>query len=109
MALVMSIATILIEDKYASSKAGSRKLFSNCYRTKGHSPDFWAKSASDRIISVGNKSHPLIAQQAEAFKESVQQIVLFYLQEAIKSDRTTLIAELELQGQQEMANILRRL
>ncbi len=37
---------------------------------KGHSPDFWAKSASDRIISVGNKSHPLIAQQAEAFKEA---------------------------------------
>ena len=35
---------------------------------KGHSADFWAKSASDRIISVGNKSHPLIAQQAEAFK-----------------------------------------
>ena len=46
---------------------------------KGHSADFWAKSASDRIISVGNKSHPLIAQQAEAFKESVEQIVLFYL------------------------------
>ena len=76
---------------------------------KGHSPDFWAKSASDRIISVGNKSHPLIAQQAEAFKESVEQIVLFYLKEAIKSDRSTLIAELEKQGQQEMADILRRL
>ena len=76
---------------------------------KGHSADFWAKSASDRIISVGNKSHPLIAQQAEAFKESVKQIVLFYLKEAIKSDRTTLIAELEKQGQQEMANILRRM
>lgn len=85
------------------------QVFVTTTEQKGHSPDFWAKSASDRIISVGNKSHPLIAQQAEAFKESVQRIVLFYLQEAIKSDRTTLIAELELQGQQEMANILRRL
>ena len=31
------------------------------------------------------------------------------MKEAIKSDRTTLIAELEKQGQQEMADILRRL
>ena len=43
------------------------------------------------------------------FKENVQKIILFHIQEAIKSDRTTLIAELERQGQQEMANILRRL
>ena len=76
---------------------------------KGHSADFWAKSASDRIISVGNESHPLIAQQAEAFKEDVLKQISYYMKEAIKSDRTTLIAQLEKQGQPEMANILRRL
>lgn len=85
------------------------QVFVTTTQQKGHDPDFWAQSASDRIISVGNNSHPLIAQQAEAFKENVQKIILYYIQEAIKSDRTTLIAELEQQGQQEMANILRRL
>tara|TARA_A100000172_G_scaffold79536_1_gene66825 strand:- start:2335 stop:2616 length:282 start_codon:yes stop_codon:yes gene_type:complete len=85
------------------------QVFVTTTQQKGHDPDFWAQSASDRIISVGNNSHPLIAQQAEAFKENVQKIILYYIQEAIKSDRTTLIAELERQGQQEMANILRRL
>ena len=85
------------------------QVFVTTTEQKGHNPDFWAQSASDRIISVGNNSHPLIAQQAEAFKENVQKIILYYIQEAIKSDRTTLIAELERQGQQEMANILRRL
>ena len=34
---------------------------------KGHDPEFWAKAASDRIVSVGGNCHPLIAQQAEAF------------------------------------------
>ena len=76
---------------------------------KGHDPEFWAKAAADRIVSVGGNCHPLIAQQAEAFKQSVEATVAFYIKEAIKSDRTTLIAELERQGHADMANIIRRL
>ncbi len=76
---------------------------------KGHDPDFWAKVAADKIVSVGGNCHPLIAQQAEAFKHSVEATVAFYIKEAIKSDRTTLIAELERQGHADMANIIRSL
>jgi len=76
---------------------------------KGHSVEFWAESAANRIVSVGKNCHPLIAQQAEAFKEDVKNVVAFYLAEAVKSDRTTLIAQLENQGHQDMADILRRL
>ena len=76
---------------------------------KGHDPEFWAKAAADRIVSVGGNCHPLIAQQAEAFKQSVEKTVEFYIKEAIKSDRTTLIAELEKQGHADMANIIRSL
>ena len=75
----------------------------------GHDPDFWAAQATKKIVSIGGNCHPLIAQQAEAFREAVLQQISYYMKEAIKSDRTTLIAELEKQGQQEMANILRRL
>ena len=76
---------------------------------KGHDPEFWAKAAADRILSVGGNYHPLIAQQAEAFKQSVERTVEFYIKEAIKSYRTTLIAELERQGHADMANIIRSL
>ena len=76
---------------------------------KGHDPEFLAKAAADRIVSVGGNCHPLIAQQAEAFKQSVEKTVEFYIKEAIKSDRTTLIAELERQGHADMANIIRSL
>ncbi len=78
-------------------------------KNKGHSIEFWADSAANRIVSVGGNCHPLIAQQAEAFKEDVKKVVAFYLAEAVKSNRTTLIAELENQGHQDMADILRRL
>ena len=75
---------------------------------KGHDPEFWAQATADRIISVGGNCHPAIAQQAEAFKESVRVTALHYIKEAIRSDRTTLIAELSKQGHEDMAEILRR-
>ena len=78
-------------------------------KDKGHDPEFWAKAAADKIVSVGGNCHPLIAQQAEAFKQSVEKTVEFYIKEAIKSDRTTLIAELERQGHADMAKIIRSL
>ena len=75
----------------------------------GHSPEFWAKSAADSIVSVGGKCHPVIAEQAQEFQEAVKVTVLRYIKEAIKSDRTTLIAELDRQGHKDMADIIRRL
>ena len=75
----------------------------------GHSPERWAQSAADRIVSVGGNCHPVIAEQAEEFKEAVKATALHYIQEAIKSDRTTLTAELERQGHKEMADIIRSL
>mgnify|MGYP000141398816 CR=1 FL=1 len=76
---------------------------------KGHGARFWAEKATNKIVSVGSECHPVIAEQAEAFKGSVFEVVDFYIKQAIKSDRTTLIGELEQQGQNEMANIIRRL
>ncbi len=75
----------------------------------GHDPEFWAETIADRVVSVGGNCHPLIAQQAEAFKEAVKATALYYVKEAIKSDRTTLSAEFERQGHKDMADIIRRL
>ena len=76
---------------------------------KGHDPEFWAQTIADRIVSVGGNCHPVIAQQAEEFKEAVKATTLHYIKEAIKSDRTTLTAEFERQGHKDMADIIRRL
>ena len=75
----------------------------------GHDVDYWAEQTTKKIVSIGGNCHPIIAQQAEAFKDAVLQQISYYMKEAIKSDRTTLIAQLEKQGQPEMADILRRL
>ena len=71
--------------------------------------EHWAERATNTIVSVGSNSHPLIKEQAEAFKEQVRHVVKYYMDEAVKSDRTTLIDELEMNNQKDMADILRRL
>ena len=76
---------------------------------KGHDPEFWAKEATERIISIGDKSHPAIREQAEAFKNHVYSVILHNMKEAIKSDRTTLSGVFEKNQQKEMADIIRRL
>lgn len=73
----------------------------------GFPVEHWADRASDTIISVGQQSHPVIAEQANAFKDTIRHVILHYMKEAVKSDRTTLIASLEKAGQQDMANLLR--
>ena len=94
---------------FAESEAAVGQVVVTATVDRGHAPSFWAERAVERIVSVGGNCHPLIAQQADAFKEAVHKTVELCIKEAIKSDRTTLIAELERQGHKDMADILRRI
>jgi hypothetical protein len=76
---------------------------------KGLDAGHWAERATDRIVSVGGSCHPAIKDQAEAFKDQVNKVVMFYMEQAIKSDRTTLIALLEQNQHKDVAEIIRRL
>ena len=78
-------------------------------QNKGHDPDFWADAATKRIVSVGENSHPLLKEQALSFQEDIRKDIGYYIKEAIRSDRITLAAEVETQGQPDLANIIRRL
>ena len=76
---------------------------------RGHSAEFWADAATKRIVSVGENTHPLIKEQALEFQDHIHRVVEYYINEAIKSDRSTLAAEFEGQGQPDPAKIIRRL
>jgi hypothetical protein len=76
---------------------------------KGLSVEYWANRCLDKIITVGENSHPLVAQQAEAFKKEIRVVLVAFMKNAIKSDRTTLYNEFIKQGETQMAEILRRI
>lgn len=74
----------------------------------GSPPEFWAKLASDRIMHVADSAPEPIRDQALAFRSRMEKVVLFYMEHAIKSDRTTVCYLLEQAGHPELASLIRR-
>ena len=83
--------------------AGVEVLTTN---NRGFSPEEIAERALDKIIYVGGQTHPYIRDQAEAFREQIRQTLIFYMYEAIKSDRTTIAARLRDSGFPELIQLL---
>jgi len=75
----------------------------------GHSPEFWAKRAADRIVQVADTAHPAIQEQARAFKASIEVVVLEHIKRAIKCDRSTISYLVSEAGHPTLAEHLRRL
>jgi hypothetical protein len=73
---------------------------------RGFTPEEIAERAIDKIIFVGKDSHEAIRAQAEAYKSHIKSVVLFYLKEAVKSDRTTIANRLRDAGHPELIKIL---
>ena len=72
----------------------------------GFSPDELADRALDRIIQVGDNSHPLVREQALAFREHIRAVLVFYMNEAVKFDRVTLAHKLREAGHPELIKFL---
>lgn len=73
---------------------------------RGLTPEEIAERALDKIIYVGSNAHPAIRDQAEAFKDHIRAVLVFYLHEAVRSDRVTLSNKLREAGFPEMIPIL---
>jgi hypothetical protein len=75
----------------------------------GTPPEQLVKRALDQIIYVGDNAHPLIAEQAKAFKGNLHGILLALVHEAQKSERTTICGQLIKHGHADLADIIGRL
>ncbi len=75
---------------------------------RGLTPEEWADRCLLKIIHVGNEAIPAIRDQAIAYKEEIRKVLVEFIRNAIKSDRTTLYNLLLQQGEREMAEILRK-
>ena len=72
----------------------------------GFTPDELAERALDKIIQVGDNSHPLVREQALAFREHIRAVLVFYMNEAVKFDRVTLAYKLREDGHPELIKLL---
>lgn len=74
---------------------------------RGFTPEEVAERALDKIISVGDNSHYAVREQAIAFREQIRGVLVFYLREAIQSDRTTIANRLRQAGHPDLVDLLK--
>ena len=73
---------------------------------RGSTPEEIAGRALDKIIYVGGQTHPAIRDQAEAFKEDIRKVLIFYMHEAVRSHNVTLANKFKQAGYPELTPIL---
>lgn len=73
---------------------------------RGHTPDELAEFALEKIIAVSNNSHPVITEQAHAFRDAIRTVLVHYMREAVRSHNVTLVNKLTTAGFPELVKIL---
>jgi hypothetical protein len=87
--------------------AGVGQIGVSIVNGRGRTPEELAAAAIDKIVYVGDQSHPLVTAQAHAFKDRVHQIVLYYLCQAVAEHNTTIANRLTEAGHSELVAILK--
>lgn len=85
---------------------GDIKILSTSNR--GFTPEEIVERAMDKIMYVSKDANPLIKEQAQAYREHIKSVILFYLKEAVNSDRTTIANRLIDAGHPELIKILEK-
>lgn len=91
----------------ANSEVGS--VFVHTTSGRGFTPEEVAERCLDKIIAVSDNANPLIKSQADAFRDQIRAVLVFYMKQAISSDRTTVYNALLDAGQKNLAETVRRL
>jgi len=76
---------------------------------RGFTPEEVAERCLNKIIAVSEDANPIIREQADAFKNHIRAVLVFYMKQAISSDRTTVYNALLDAGQKDLAETIRRL
>jgi hypothetical protein len=77
--------------------------------SRGHSAEEVAEMCLAKIVQVSDSAPPEIQQQARAYCDRVRNVLVYYMKQAIASDRTTVYNLLKEQGHADLAELLRRL
>lgn len=94
----------MINDPIGQIAVGTVDVRTTSHR--GFTPEEIAERALEKIISVGHNSHPVIVEQAEAFREDIRKVLIHYMKEAIRSHNVTLVNKFYRAGYPELVKIL---
>ena len=73
---------------------------------RGFSAEELAERAVNQIIQVGDNAPPVIAEQARAFRGALQEVMVYFLREAMRSERVTLANKFTAAGFPELVKLI---
>lgn len=76
---------------------------------RGYTPEELAEMTVDKIIRIGQNSHPAIIEQARAFRENIRVVLVEAFRQAQEAERATIIGSLTKNGFEDIANLIRRI
>jgi hypothetical protein len=91
-----------------AGRTGAFKVEVEATSNGGHPPEFWAKRCIERLLSISESAPPGLREQAQAFKDQMEHVVLLHMKRAIQSDRSTVGHLLTEAGQPKLAELVRR-
>lgn len=83
---------------------GDIKAFSVSGR--GFTPEEIAEMALEKIVYIGEGSHPVIRDQAEAFRNQIRAVLVRHMKQVVTSHNTTLANRLRDAGHPELIKLL---
>jgi len=78
----------------------------NTVSGRGFTAEEMAEQILNKIIYVGGDAHPVIREQAEAFKNQIRGVLVEGIKQAVRSDRTTLANQFRAAGHSELVKLL---
>ena len=90
----------------ASGGAELGTIMVHSVSNRGFTPEELAEQALNKIIYVGDQSHPAIREQAQAYKDHIREVLVFYMNRAIESRNTTLSNRFTEAGHPELIKLL---
>ena len=73
---------------------------------RGFSAEELAERALGQIINVGDNAPPVIADQARAFQENLREVLIYFMNEAMRSRNVTLAAKFTKAGFPELVKLM---
>lgn len=91
------------------SSGGIGPVVVNTTSNGGFPVEYWADRLLEKIIQVSDSAIPEIRDQANAFKAQLRPAIIYYMQQSVNSDRTTLAARLKESGHIDVAEYIHKL
>ena len=77
--------------------------------SRGFTPEEVAHRCVGKIVSFSEDSHPALRDQALAYRDSIEKLLVIYMKQAIQSDRTTVYNAIKEAGHPTLAEYIRKM